>query len=493
MSLLSLKQIKILIVFLWVSLIFLAWVVLAQSNPLPYQCWDTSIQWVIASSDIAQTQLSIQLIQDGLAKHSFMPVLWEDGGYEIPMNYDQITPWRYTIAIRATLDEVEDSREYEALISQTCQLCGNWLVEWDEQCEVDTDCWSQGVCASCSCEPNEELTAPLSILTPELIERIKQYALEAKAFFENSRTTITLPETFYNTGEDPTSRLEWVVKNVWQRFAYSHQWVYNDVPERTLGAETQTENLSFLDLYAQLPKKHKNAEWYLRFKWLFIPLLDAPQEAEEDKVLSLLNDWWVLAPQTENFDILWVVKMLYAHSVSYKKSPFAGVGAYLSVFSQQWDLVEIYVKTENDTYDKRTYSIRSKYQVEPSETKILESFSQEWLDLFSLITCKDGEVLWSTLGREIILFERVTNELGSFHQSIISLQNLPSAREARKKIDQYLSNKQLTDQEVANIVLALEAVEEQTQWNPLAAIATYGKYMAAYDAVYNDGVFNEES
>jgi hypothetical protein len=44
----------------------------------------------------------------------------------------------------------------------------------------------------------------------------------------------------------------------------------------------------------------------------------------------------------------------------------------------------------------------------------------------------------------------------------------------------------LSEEQVVQLVAKLEQVADNGKWNPLRVIATYGKYMAAYDAVYND-------
>jgi hypothetical protein len=44
----------------------------------------------------------------------------------------------------------------------------------------------------------------------------------------------------------------------------------------------------------------------------------------------------------------------------------------------------------------------------------------------------------------------------------------------------------LSEEQVVQLVTKLEQVADKGKWNPLSVIATYGKYMAAYDAVYND-------
>ncbi len=60
---------------------------------------------------------------------------------------------------------------------------------------------------------------------------------------------------------------------------------------------------------------------------------------------------------------------------------------------------------------------------------------------------------------------------------------------AKEKIDKYLQKKDLSEEEVAKMVEKLDKVADDGKWNPLAVIATYGKYMSAYDAVYNDKAF----
>jgi hypothetical protein len=102
-----------------------------------------------------------------------------------------------------------------------------------------------------------------------------------------------------------------------------------------------------------------------------------------------------------------------------------------------------------------------------------------------MITCKDGTVLWSTLGREVLFLERKTKELQWFQKVILSINENPSLQRQKEIFDRYLKSETLTDDAVVKLVKQLELVEQET-WNPLTAIATYGKYMTAYESLYGE-------
>jgi hypothetical protein len=82
--------------------------------------------------------------------------------------------------------------------------------------------------------------------------------------------------------------------------------------------------------------------------------------------------------------------------------------------------------------------------------------------------------------------ERRSEELGKFQLSVQQIADSEKLAAAKKKIDAYLKNKDLDEKQIVSLVQKLEAVEKKSKGNPLAAITTYGKYMATYDAVYND-------
>jgi hypothetical protein len=76
--------------------------------------------------------------------------------------------------------------------------------------------------------------------------------------------------------------------------------------------------------------------------------------------------------------------------------------------------------------------------------------------------------------------------MGEFQKTMIALGDEKQLALAKKKIDAYLADKNLSEEQVVQLVTKLEQVADKGKGNPLAVIATYGKYMAAYDAVYND-------
>jgi hypothetical protein len=69
--------------------------------------------------------------------------------------------------------------------------------------------------------------------------------------------------------------------------------------------------------------------------------------------------------------------MVYAHALSYTASPFAGIGSYISVFGAVGDNFQVYVKKDQRTYEQRTYVIKSKFQIAPEKTEILQNFKKE--------------------------------------------------------------------------------------------------------------------
>lgn len=181
--------------------------------------------------------------------------------------------------------------------------------------------------------------------------------------------------------------------------------------------------------------------------------------------------------------------MVYTHSLATTDSPFAWIGSYLSVFWTEGDLFHIYVKKSARSYEKRTYTIKSKFQIKPEQTAVLNNFYKEWADSLALITCRDGNILWSTKAREIILADRNRDQLWWFQKTMMALWDDKTLAAAKAKIDKYLQKKDLDEKQVTKLVAKLDEVAADGEWNPLAVIATYGKYMSAYDAVYNDKAF----
>jgi hypothetical protein len=64
------------------------------------------------------------------------------------------------------------------------------------------------------------------------------------------------------------------------------------------------------------------------------------------------------------------------------------------------------------------------------------------------------------------------------------MNNTPTLEETKVAMDNYFNKKDLTDEDVVRLVSKLEELEKNDT-NQLQIIATYGKYMASYDALYN--------
>jgi hypothetical protein len=205
----------------------------------------------------------------------------------------------------------------------------------------------------------------------------------------------------------------------------------------------------------------------------------------EDTLLAMLHKWAILAPENRSLHDIGIVKMVYNHAVSTTQSPFAGIGTHLSVFSELWDELRVYTKVPGtSSYEEKTYFLQRKLELLPEETDTIRNFKKEWADIIAFISCKYGNVLGSTKGREILLFNRKTEELGNFQSSIIAVNNDPALRESKYAVDNYFAKKDLSDEDVRRLVTKLEEVEKNGG-NQLQTIATYGKYMAAYDSIYN--------
>jgi hypothetical protein len=84
----------------------------------------------------------------------------------------------------------------------------------------------------------------------------------------------------------------------------------------------------------------------------------------------------------------------------------------------------------------------------------------------------------------VLFLERKTAELSDFQRVLIMIDNIPLLSQQKDKFDVYLESTELSDEAVIKMVKKLEKVEKETG-NPLQAIATYGKYMLAYSAVYD--------
>ncbi len=318
----------------------------------------------------------------------------------------------------------------------------------------------------------------------------KPWQRNAKTVNKTHETEQIVPATFIATG-GPFSFIDSLIKKLGVRFASSSSATYHTVPEWTLAPTVDTQSISLELVYASLPPVYQNKQSYLRFKWLFVPIEMAWKYATPDQVLEKLNQGAVLAPETPSINTIGAVKILYTHALSYTESPFAGIGSYISVFWAIGDQFQIYVKKDKRTYEQRTYTIKSIFQIAPEKTDILYNFKKEWADSIAIITCRDGDVLWSTKAREIVLAERLKEEMGDFQKTMIALGDDKQLALAKRKIDAYLAKKDLGEEQVIQLITKLEQVADKWNWNPLTIISTYGKYMVAYDAVYNNKTLGE--
>lgn len=446
------------------------WLVSANS---PYQCGSDRITGQLTSSDPLHTTVVISIKQGDQLIQSSNAIVTADWSYVAPFSWEQLSDGVYTIESVATLSWLVDSRTYETYLGKDCGVCGNWFIDDNEQCESDSDCTDWLKCLDCSCLGRDEVK-----------KLIYAYADEVAAYKANQAEQV-VPSSFIATGW-PFSFVDSLIKKLGVKFASSKSSVYHTVPDWTLDPTIDIKKISLESVYASLPTVYQNKQSYLRFKWLFVPLETVGKYATPSQVLEKLNEGAVLAPETPSVNTLWAVKMIYTHALSFTDSPFAGIGSYISVFGTWGDQFFVYVKKSQRTYEQRTYTIKSKFQIDPEKTEILKKFAKEWADSIALITCRDGDVLWSTRSREIILADRVRDEMGDFQKAMIALGDDKKLADARKKIDAYLTKKELSDEQVVKLVAKLDEVSDNGKWNPLAVIATYGKYMAAYDAVYND-------
>lgn len=441
------------------------------ANP-PYVCGSDRITGQLTTSDPEHTTVVLSIKKWATVLKTVDAIIAADGSYEAPFDPTDLEDALYTIESVATLSWLTDSRTYETYIGKDCGICGNGYREDGEMCETNDDCAEWLFCGACSCVDWRSMR-----------DLITAYANEV-ADFKSNQAEQVVPKSFVATWW-PFAFVDSLIKKLGVKFASSKSSVYHTVPERTLDPTIDVRTVSLESVYASLPPLYQNKQAYLRFKWLFVPIETAWSFATHDQVLEKLNQWAVIAPETPSLNTLWAVKMVYTHALSFTDSPFAGIGSYLSVFWSEWDTFYVYIRKWNRSYEQRTYTIKAKFQIAPEKTDIISNFKKEGADSLALITCRDGDVLWSTKAREIILAERISSEMGDFQKAVIALGDDKQLANARKKIDAYLEKKDLSEEQVVQLVTKLEKVADKGKWNALSVIATYGKYMAAYDAVYN--------
>jgi len=317
----------------------------------------------------------------------------------------------------------------------------------------------------------------------DIKERMVVYADTAKEYFDNVQNEQVVPNVFLATW-----LLNWLdetIKKTTATFAVGWSHTYHTLPERTVGPFLKAEEYpTFEEQYALLPDEYRDAKAYLHFKWLLVPIVLPEWAVTEQELLSRLNSWMLLAPETPSFDSIGNVKMLYSHSISYDNSPFAGIGSYLSLYTSEGDSISMYIKKWYVSYETRTYTIKNKLQITPEQTSVLTWFKKPWVDSFALITCKEWDVLWSTEWREVILLERDFDDLNAFEKSMVRVNSIPTLAEQAAQFDAYIEKKGLTEDESVLLVKELEKAENN-QDSPLNVIATYAKYKASYEALYD--------
>lgn len=357
----------------------------------------------------------------------------EEWDHVISVNPADYEDWLYTVTITATLEEQVSTWVHKTFL-------------WDD-CDSLTD----------------------------VKERMVQYANEAKEYFDNEMNIQHVPDVFLKTWLK-----DWVSYN--PAFAVAGSTTYHDVPDWT--ASPTEKHMTFEQQYALIPDEHRDAHAYLQFKWMLVPINLPWEDYSEKALLNVLNSGMMMAPETQSLDTIWNVKMIYSHSLSVVKSPFSGVGSYLSLFSELWDTVTLYVKSWFVSYEKRKYTIKNKFQIKPDQSDLLKNFKKKWVDSIALITCKSGDTLGSTQWREVLLMERVAEEMGEFQKEITRVSRIPSLSQQQKQFDTFLANKEFSSDDAAILVKKLEEAQKDNK-SPLHSIAIYGKYMASYEALYN--------
>ncbi len=411
-----------------------------QEVTMWFQCGSSNVLlWSIYTTNPSETKVSVNVSNDEKNIDQFNVSLSEDNWYNIIVEPTKYEEWFYSIEVQAAL--------------------------W-----VKTDTWTYKTYMWDDCDSIQAIK-----------ERMVTYANEAWDYFDNEVKTQPLPKKFLATWL--WEWIDWLINETSQKFASSSVSVFHDVPEWTKSPNSPNHS-TFEEQYAMVPDEYRDAYAYVQFKWLLIPINLPEKWASEEELLNQLNTWWLMAPETRSLDMMWSIKMIYTHSLSYTQSPFSWVWSYLSIFSDIGDTVTVFVKNWYVSYDKRTYSIKNRLQISPEQTGIITDFKKEWADSIALITCKDWNVLWSLKWREVLLLERDSEELWSFQKSLTFIHNIPSLTEKKEAFDTYVAWNDLDDEAVARLVKKLEQLEDDEE-NPLAIIWTYWKYMASYDAIYN--------
>lgn len=420
--------------------VFWFWTTFASTFDLSLACWSTIVEGSLATSDFEKTTITMTIENDQWVVDSSTVTLENTEEYTLEIDPTKYEEWLYTITLVATLWDKSSKWSYKTYL-------------WD-------DCDSLA----------------------DIKERMVVYAETAKEYFDNVENEQVIPNVFLATGL--LNRLDETIKKTKATFAVGWSNTYHTLPEWTVGPFLKQEEYpEFEEQYALLPDEYRWAQAYLHFKWLLVPIVLPEWAVTEAELLSRLNSWMLLAPETPSFDSIGNVKMLYSHSLSYTDSPFAGIWSYLSLYTSEWDIIKLYIKKWYVSYETRVYTIKNKLQITPEQTSVLTWFKKPWVDSFALITCRDGDVLGSTEWREVLLLERNFDDLNAFEKTMVRVNNIPTLAEQAEQFDAYLKEKKLTEEESALLVKELEKAEKDED-NSLYGIAIYGKYRASYDALY---------
>lgn len=361
-------------------------------------------------------------------------------------------------------------------VSYSIDINSQWYTEWWYDIVVEASLWNKSVLKD-HLVYFEDWTCDTA---QAIKKRVEAYADEAETFFEMNEEVQLVPASFLKAWL--WQWIDGVIASTAETFAMSKSPVYHNTPERTTDPFALNYP-DFEDQYSIVPSPYRWATAYLHFKSLLIPIVLPDGWESEDELLDLLDTGALLAPETKSMDTIGSVKMLYTHSLSFNDSPFSGVWSFLSLFAEQGDEFNFYINTWNGKYEKRGYIMTSRIQVKPEDTHHIKAFRKDGADTIAMITCKDWTVLGSTRWREVLFLERKSDELKSLQKVILSINENPSLHKQKEIFDKYLKAETLSDEAVVKLVKQLELVEQDT-WNPLTAIATYGKYMTAYEAIY---------
>jgi len=410
----------------------------AASIWVSFECGSKTIWGSLQTSDVAGTSVDLTIENEEWVVDTQAYTFTEDGDQTIlidPASYDD---GLYAITMTATLGEQTSTWTHKTFL-------------WDD------------------CDSLKDVKA-----------RMVVYANEAKEYFDNVQDIQHVPDVMLKTGLG-----DWIdnkISSSSKSFVVAASTTYHDIPEWT--GEPNGPSMSFEEQYALVPDEYRDAYSYLQFKWMLVPIQLPGTDHSEEALLDVLNSGMMMAPETADINTIGNVKMVYSHSLSFVESPFSWVGSYLSLFSELGDTVTVYAKKWYVSYEKRTYTIKNRLQIKPEQASLLKNFKKPGVDSLALITCKSGDTLWSTQGREVLLLERIEAEMWDFQKEIVKVSRIPSLADQKRQFDAFLATKEFDGDDAAILVKKLEEAQLDGA-NPLQQIALYGKYMASYEAIYN--------